>query len=66
MVRDEPWGVAASVMPLLLVYQERIRKESLRAQECMSSPAETRFSGFVIVEIQVIRSPGKEKCVAAK
>jgi hypothetical protein len=31
----------------------------------MSSPAET-VSGFVIVELQVIRSAAKEKCAAAK
>jgi hypothetical protein len=41
------------------------RRESLLAQECMSSPAET-VSGFVIVELQVIRSAAKEKCAAAK
>jgi hypothetical protein len=43
-----------------------ICEESLRAQECMSSPAEIRYSGFVIVELQVIGSSGKEKCAAAK
>jgi hypothetical protein len=63
---NEPKEAAASATLLLVVFEERICRESLRAQECASSPAETRVSGFVIVELQVISSTAKEKCAAAK